>query len=167
MGPRDWMETIKEAIERIGTTKDTGGSTTAGTLMGKLNAALSKINTIYTATGKIGSTGDTGGSQTAGTVFGKENAILEVLKNGGMPVVKSIQSGRVSVGGKNRISEITISKVNPSKCIVLVDTVSYTNGSYVHHSYFESLTETTLKIVWTGSGGYESAMVNWQVIEFY
>ena len=38
----------------------------------------------------VGQAADTGGSQTEGTLAAKGNAILEVLKNGGMPIVRSI-----------------------------------------------------------------------------
>lgn len=70
---------ILTAVNKIGTANDTGGSTTAGTILGKENAILTKVNSISTATNKIGATGDTGGSTTAGTVMGKCNAILNNL----------------------------------------------------------------------------------------
>lgn len=40
MGPRDWFETIKEVVKKIGNTGDTGGSQTAGTVFAKENTAL-------------------------------------------------------------------------------------------------------------------------------
>lgn len=114
----------------------------------------------------IGQAADTGGSQTAGTVFGKENAILGILKNGGMPMVKSIQKGVWNAGSNSY--EISISAINPQKSIAFVDAVSYSEGSYVKNIYLNGLTETTLKIGSTYSGGsYAKPMVSWQVIEFY
>ena len=48
--PRDWMETVRETVERIraliGSPADTGGSATAGTIMGKENAIIEKVNLI-------------------------------------------------------------------------------------------------------------------------
>ena len=81
-------------IDNIGATGDTGGTTSAGTVMGKLNALLTNMATvdtvadniytkvdtevaaIKTKTDTIGATGDTGGSATAGTVMGKLNGIF-------------------------------------------------------------------------------------------
>lgn len=47
--PRDWMETVRETVERIkeliGSSDDTGSETT-GTVMGKENEILAKVNSI-------------------------------------------------------------------------------------------------------------------------
>lgn len=43
MGPRDWFETIKEVVKKIGNTGDTGGSQTAGTVFAKENAILESV----------------------------------------------------------------------------------------------------------------------------
>lgn len=162
MGPRDWFETLREAVERIGTTKDTGGSTTAGTLMGKLNAALSKANTISAATGRIGNSGDTGGTPTAGTVMGKLNAMLNIAKNGGMPVVKSVQYGECThnVSGPTE-KTITISPVNASKSIVILD-AAHPASSGKQGCHLMELSETSLKIYIAYTGSF-----SWQVVESF
>ena len=98
---------IKTKTDTIGATGDTGGSATAGTVMGKLNKIISDIATFvgnWTATragyidtiktntdrltsaratkiDNIGATGDTGGSATAGTIMGKLNGIFTNAAN--------------------------------------------------------------------------------------
>lgn len=86
---------VATIVNAIGATGNTGGSTTAGTVMGKLNALLTSwtstragyIDTINTNAARltstratkidnIGATGDTGGSTSAGTVMGKLNKII-------------------------------------------------------------------------------------------
>jgi hypothetical protein len=93
---------VEDVKSSIGATGNTGGSTTAGTIFGKLNKIIADlashisswtstragyIDTINTNAARltsaratkidnIGATGDTGGSATAGTVMGKLNAIL-------------------------------------------------------------------------------------------
>ena len=84
----------QEIIDKVGDTGDTGGSSTDGTVFGKLNKIISDlashisawtsaraghIDTIKASTDKIGATGDTGGSSSAGTVFGKLNKIISDL----------------------------------------------------------------------------------------
>jgi len=75
----------------IGATNNTGGTTTAGSVMGKLNALLTNMTSTRAGyldaavSGRVsqtsfdtavGATGNTGGSTTAGTVMAKLNAIL-------------------------------------------------------------------------------------------
>ena len=55
-----------DKLANFGATGDTGGTSTAGTLTAKINAALSNI----------GVTGDTNGTATAGTVMAKVNKLL-------------------------------------------------------------------------------------------
>ena len=112
----------------------------------------------------IGQEADTGGSQTEGTVFAKENAILEVLKNGGLPIVKSIQ--RSSVSTSDNYKTITISKVNPLKTIVLVNGgISFSGGGNAGMPvYVGGLTETSVTITGITNGGIDASI---QVVEFY
>jgi len=99
----------------IGQTENTGGTTTAGTIMAKLNKLLtdwtnsratkidtintnvSNLNTRLTSTrasrlDNIGTTSDTDGSATAGTLMAKVNALLGLGGSSGLKV-KSIQHG--------------------------------------------------------------------------
>lgn len=85
------VDTVVRGISTdIGATNATGGSTTAGTVMAKLNAIIGNTAKNNTASGTgtlsqkaswigntlIGATNNTGGSTTAGTVMAKLNAIL-------------------------------------------------------------------------------------------
>ncbi len=62
---------INKIKKTIGKTDDTGGSSSAGTVMGKLNNIISN-----NSSSSIGSTTDTGGTSTSGTVFGKLNKLI-------------------------------------------------------------------------------------------
>jgi len=76
------MGNVTENLENIvGTTENTGGTASAGTVMAKLNKLLTdwtsakavKIDTINNA---IGTTANTGGTTSAGTVMAKLNKLL-------------------------------------------------------------------------------------------
>ena len=49
--PRSWGEFTAELVKLIGQAADTGGSPTAGTVFGKENAILGKINSFVNADG--------------------------------------------------------------------------------------------------------------------
>ena len=98
----DFIKEASELIDRIGLPPDTGGTSTAGTVMAKLNKLLTdwttaraeKIDTIHTNVSNLntrltstragyldklanfGATGDTGGSASAGTMMAKLNKLL-------------------------------------------------------------------------------------------
>lgn len=77
-------ETLDEVKGKIGSTADTGGSSTAGSVFGKLNYLVSQLSsylaTIYswinTLMGKVGNTNDSEGTATTGTVMGKLNYLV-------------------------------------------------------------------------------------------
>ncbi|WP_312047778.1 hypothetical protein, partial [Anaerotignum sp.] len=68
-----YLSSVYNNCLKIGTTTDTGGSTSAGTVMAKENAILAEVN-------KIGSTTDAGATETVGTVFAKLNKIISAQK---------------------------------------------------------------------------------------
>lgn len=76
--------TLDEVKGKIGSTTDTGGSSTAGSIFGKLNYLVSQVSSylssVYNNCLKIGSTTDTGGAASAGTIMAKLNEVI--LKNG-------------------------------------------------------------------------------------
>ena len=84
-----------------------------------------------------------------------------------MSCIKSIQRGTTSIS--NSIT-ITISKVDPNKCVVLLNGNAWdtTPGLYASSlPYLKSITETSLTISaskWFDPG--PSAIISWQVIEF-
>ena len=146
-------------IDNIGATGDTGGSSTAGTLFGKLNKIISDIASFvgnWTATragyidtiksntdrltsaratiiDNIGATGNTGGSATAGTVMAKLNAIITKLNSsssGSSSAIKSIQHGHVKNGFSTGTA--TINAVNVNKSVLII------NGYYNTYARFGS-----------------------------
>lgn len=81
-----WLTTARGTkIDNIGATGDTGGSTSAGTVMSKENAILSDTSTLLgrvtTARGtkidNIGATADSTASSSTGTVMGKLNKLID------------------------------------------------------------------------------------------
>lgn len=90
---------LNEIQDMVGTTGATGGSTTAGTVMAKLNAIIGNtaVNNTESATGNLsqkstaifnyvksilGATGDGGGTTSAGSISAKCNAILNKANSG-------------------------------------------------------------------------------------
>ena len=86
--------------------------------------------------------------------------------------VKSIQSGIYTVltGGTPNFT-ITISTVNPVKCMVIL------NGGYQYSqdnvlSQLVSLTATVLTVrgpywYYSGGGGWQGSQATWQIVEYY
>jgi len=76
------MGNVTENLENIvGTTENTGGTTSAGTVMAKLNKLLTdwtstRADKIDTINNTIGTTANTGGTASAGTVMAKLNKLL-------------------------------------------------------------------------------------------
>ena len=69
--------TLDEVKGKIGSTTDTGGSSTAGTVMAKENAVLGEV-------GKIGASNDAGNSNTTGTtvsIFAKLNYLVSQVSS--------------------------------------------------------------------------------------
>ena len=66
-----------DKLVNFGTTSDTGGTSTAGTVMAKLNKLLTDwTNARAIKLDNIGATSDTGGSASAGTIMAKLNKLL-------------------------------------------------------------------------------------------
>lgn len=123
---------------------------------GEFTAELAKL---------IGQEADTGGSQTAGTVFAKENAILEMMKNGGMPVVRSVQRGTAHSG--KFPFDISINEINPDKAVVLIQNAPTTSSNYARAVLYRlSNNKISVNLGTSSYSGYDLAF-SWQVIEFY
>lgn len=175
----------------IGQTENTGGTTSAGTVMAKLNKLLTdwtttragyitNLNSRLTSTragyldklANFGATGDTGGSATAGTLMAKVNALLKAGGSAGLKV-KSVQHGYVE-GSSTSLSgssprKITINQVNVAKSILITDTAlgSWVIGS--NKNYYlnvPKLLDNGNQLEQTEGYTYYSAF-NWSVIEFY
>ena len=83
-------------------------------------------------------------------------------------VVKSVQRGRASGNGSNRIV-ININEVNPAKCLVLISPSELSSTSYNYVASPYDLTATTLTVTYSYSSGSSTNNISfsWQVIEFY
>ena len=123
----------------IGETANTGGTTSAGTVMAKINKLLTdwtttragyitNLNSRLTSTrasrlDNIGTAGDTGGSATAGTIMAKLNALLG--SGGSGTKIKSIQHGKATLQGATSSTAtrtIAINQVIAAKSILITDT---------------------------------------------
>lgn len=179
------IETKVQAVsDKIGATGNTGGSDSAGTVMGKLNKLLSDLATHmgrWTATraGHID------------TIKNNTDAIKKQLTDGAAKAgtVKSIQRGTVLLLDDNghSIAEktVAISAINPAKCMVLLDGATATVFSPVTNSrflgsmaYLKEITGTSITIGRSGCmdgtsmNGSPSAdrngwIVSYQIVEFY
>lgn len=106
-------------VEKIGTTTDVGGSSSAGSTMAKLNALLKTIGNSDTALADL----------------------IVGLSNKGM--IKSIQSGVVTIGSESSATRtITINNVNTLKSLAFVSGGSSSKGIVV----IKEFTTTSIKI---------------------
>lgn len=162
--------TVEEINNKIGTESD---ADTQPTLFGRLaqlkNVLLEKLAEVLTKItgidGKIGTSVDTSGTL---TLFGQVKSISEKMPTGS---VKSIQRGTVSYS-KEDTQKISISRVNPEKCFVILNVTGDINssdaGRFVTGSIVQSLTETELTIYTRGANIDNLSMtISWQVIECF
>lgn len=97
---------------------------------------------------------------------------LLTRRGGGGSVIKSIQRGTLSVTTSDSLDyyPVTISSVDPSKCLVLINGYGRLNSFETHYRLFGFLANsTTLRIDRRGFAMTNSGVelnVSWQVIEF-
>ncbi len=184
-----------DKLANIGTTTDTGGTTSAGTVMAKLNKLLTdwtttragyitNLNSRLTSTragyldklANIGTTTDTGGTATAGTLMAKVNALLKAGSSAGLKV-KSVQHGFILAGSaKTETRLLAIATVNVAKSILITDTGGI--GLQIGHSRFiapQLIDSNHLKQYPhsndrdsnTNTYTYYFPASNWSIVEFY
>lgn len=171
-----WLTTARGTkIDNIGATGDTGGSTSAGTVMGKENAILSDTSTLLgrvtTARGtkidNIGTATDSTASSSTGTVMGKLNRLISdndadlVYMKEALAVTGSITtasfSNSTSAVTYKRIGNFAVSKAG--KVTVLVNVNCDTNtiaDTYV----FISTTNTASPSASTAAGAVATSKVS-------
>lgn len=161
------MDLMTDMVQNFGTAGAVAAGIPADTFWKMLEAVYS-VNkaalenaSVSEVLNRIGTTRDTGGSQTAGTVFGKENAIMSILKNGGMPIVKSVQWG---YGNTTSNKDISISPVNVNKSLAFA--YGMTNSKSTPQMCFISKFESNLIQIAMKTQGNDVSY-NWYVIEFY
>ena len=140
---------VEDVKSSIGATGNTGGSTTTGTVFGKLNKIIADlashisswtstragyIDTIKSNTDRltsaratkidnIGATGDTGGSVSAGTVMGKLNALLTSWTSTRAGYVDRLANGTYGLDKIKADTGSILSKLNSG--------VTTTSGKYI------------------------------------
>lgn len=143
--------TLDGVDEKIGSTVDTGGSSTAGSVFGKLNYLVSQVASylvsIYNNCLKIGSTADTGGTIAEGTIMGKINSLI--ASSGKKSFKRSrqwVQSPKtqykvLSILGSG---EFYSAYCAVSSISIIVDGVTYTvnNGNSDYLVYMEGVSGT-------------------------
>lgn len=179
------LNTVKSGVtdiqSKIGTTSDTGGSATAGGLFAKINALISSIASHVAAwtSGRAARMDNLDAQvstmQTEATAAARYSALLSRVGDAvtaagdSKGAVKSIQRGIVA--GVENLEDsfaITISPVNPAKCVVSFENRLVSGSNPVYAPAFLSLTSTTLTIrrpMCNGLTSYISAM--WQIVEYY
>lgn len=171
-------ETVVDISGLIGTKTDTGGTTSDGTVMAKLNKILTdwtnaragKIDTINNA---IGQTNNTGGTASAGTVMAKLNKLLSTVSSG--VGIKSVQRGTFeetpTEPGPSTAIKISISTINPAKTFIIINggaSAGYSGSSSAVRGYISAVTsnsftyQTSRATLAIGNG-----LVSYQVVEFY
>ena len=101
-----------------------------------------------------------------------DNGITEIKTPGAVSIVKSVQRGTAHEDDETSEISITISTVNPSKCMVLLDNgnVNYEGsaGDNLPGSRVVSLTSNRLTITNQYIRyDFSTDGIGWQVIEFY
>ncbi|AMJ40465.1 hypothetical protein [Anaerotignum propionicum] len=114
-------ETLDEVKGKIGSTADTGGSSTAGSVFGKINYLVSQVSSylasiyswVNTLTGKIGNSNDSEGTATTGTVMGKLNYLVTHGSNNLTDVYKYVLGiGNTNDSQGNTTSGSVMGKLN-------------------------------------------------------
>ena len=161
---------VQEIIANIGNTDDTGGSSSEGTSMAKLNYLIESLKTI------LNSTTGTAGLKTLDKIIEEKvnAAVSTITSNGGIKVVKSVQRGVVEFSRSGGSKTVSISSVDTSKAIVLInnETLAYFYESSSHTTYgaiLESMTNTSIILSSNRISGFNDfgGSASWQVIEFY
>ena len=170
---------VANVNSNIGGTADTGGSSSEGTSMAKLNYLIESLKTV------LNSTTGTAGLKTLDKIIEEKvnAAVSSITANGGVKVVKSVQRGHLQgeqLSYKAYYKDITIKSVNMSKSIVIYtsgegyqphDEPNTSNGGdYYYYPTATLINSTTLRLYRTNSV-YDSDHAyitgDWQVIEFY
>ena len=100
-----------------------------------------------------------------------------ILTSGAIKSIKSVQRGYTSYSSSRNYNynDITISAVDTSKCIVLLNGAAGYNNSSCYYAVsalpaFSFVSNTSLRIYVTGKDPYQGGQdgkISWQVIEFY
>jgi ABC-type transporter Mla subunit MlaD len=105
-------------------------------------------------------------------IAAKVNTLEETVKNGGVPVVKSVQRGVITTAYNNTTQAYTdgmtkkINAVNPNKTIVIAGGSNAADErNNVSNTRIELIDSTTIQIVPVDTN--RTASLSYQVIEFF
>lgn len=158
----------------IGATNNTGGSSTTGTVMAKLNAILTWFTNTWTSTraGYLDTTVTSRESEASAAA--RYNALVGTLgtinTSTTRGAVKSVQRGTVNMVGT--YMQISIATVNPSKCkISLYGATNIYDGGDSYYTiipYILSLTSAILTLAMEKSGITQpTGTFSWEIVEYY
>ena len=164
--------TLKGVTDLLGTTRDSGGSTTAGTIMAKLNAMLNNWTSTragYLDTIKSNTDANSTANKT-GTLSAKLAYVISLLESSTLlngKIIKSVQRGTIQVDSGTTATK-TINSVNMNKTVVNVTGVLYGGGgsSGDDESFYLTLTSST-QLTMTCTENTNHRPVAYEVIEFY
>ena len=157
---------VASVNSNIGGTDDTGGSSSEGTSMAKLNYLIESLKNVLNST--VGTTG----LKTLDKIIEEKvnSAVSSITANGGVKVVKSVQRGVYTIEYASvDNNEITINSITPSKSLVLLQGDPGINDEADRGSnmpFVQSLTSTSITIGFSNTPK-RNLDVGWQVIEFY
>lgn len=142
-----------DKLVNFGTTSDTGGTSTAGTAMAKLNKLLTDWTvTRATKLDNIGATGDTGGTASAGTIMAKLNKLLTdwtTTRAGRIDTINSAIGTTANTGGTATAGTV-MAKLNKLLSDDVSNTTQYKVSDTVRHTVKKTAkTTSSTSFSWT------------------
>ena len=172
--------TLDAINAKAGTTNDTGGNATTGSIFAKLNALISSIASHVSAwtaarASKIDNL-DTKVSvmETEANAYARYNALLSKITeavtaaNNSQVAVKSVQRGVMpATTALDDVYNIAISTVNPAKCAVSFENRVHSGVNASFGPLFISLTANALTVRRPLSANSDQVQAMWQIVEYY
>lgn len=173
--------TLDSVNSKLGESNNSGGSASSGSIFAKLNALISSVAThVASWTSARAAKMDNldvkvSTMETEAQAAARYNALINKVaeavtaSTNNRSAVKSIQRGILpATEALDDLFTVTISAVDPAKCVVLFDNRVLSHSNPVHGAAFISLTATTLTVrrpVAVGLTSYVQCM--WQIVEYY
>jgi hypothetical protein len=156
---------VTDIKDKVGSTADTGGTTTAGSIFAKLNAILHQFLSYWTPARAQKLDASVSNEVWTDARAEKLDKLDTLLSRG---CVKSVQKGWSKGKYSDGNRTINISSVTPSKCLVILkDSVNSSSSGKQYGSLLLSLSSTQLSITANGYSDGDEYSTSWQVIEFY
>lgn len=173
-------QTLDDIKAKVGSTNDTGGSATSGSIFAKINSLIStfashvagwtaaraakmdnldvKVSTMQTE--EMAATRYT-------ALFNKASEAVTAANNSGVSI-KSVQRGVMpATSDLTDVYSIALSTVNPAKCVVSFENRVYSGVNTSFGPLFISLTSNELTVRRPLSSNNDHVQAMWQVVEYY